>query len=65
MWSISIEIIIFVFTIVLAMTDSSAWPATFFYVTMLSVGILNSEYSPAVQFPNYHALTVCLFFFPQ
>ncbi|KRT79285.1 hypothetical protein AMK59_7995 [Oryctes borbonicus] len=40
-WSICIEVIIFVFTIVLAMVDSSAWPGAFFWITMVSVVILN------------------------
>lgn len=40
-WSLIIEIIIFLVTVILAMVDSSAWPETFFYVTMISVIILN------------------------
>lgn len=40
-WSITIEVIIFIFTIVLAMSDSHDWPGTFFYVTMGCVIILN------------------------
>lgn len=40
-WSISIEVIIFIITIGLAMIDSSAWPGVFFWITMISVVILN------------------------
>ncbi|XP_055378748.1 equilibrative nucleoside transporter 1 [Condylostylus longicornis] len=40
-WSIFIEIVIFIITVVLAMSDSSNWPAQFFWVTMISVVILN------------------------
>ncbi|CAL1673168.1 unnamed protein product [Lasius platythorax] len=41
-WSIFILVLIFVFTVVLAMTDSSGWPGVFFWVTMVSVIILNT-----------------------
>lgn len=44
-WSLIIEIIIFLITVILAMVDSSAWPETFFWVTMISVVVLNSELS--------------------
>lgn len=40
-WSLIIEIIIFLVTVILAMVDSSAWPGTFFWATMTSVVILN------------------------
>ncbi|CAK9811444.1 NADPH-dependent diflavin oxidoreductase 1 [Anthophora plagiata] len=40
-WSIFIEVLIFVCTIILAMVDSSGWPGTFFGITMLSVIALN------------------------
>lgn len=43
-WSLIVEIIIFLITVILAMVDSSAWPETFFWVTMASVVVLNSEY---------------------
>lgn len=42
-WSISIEVVIFILTIVLAMTDSRDWPGAFFWITMLSVVVLNSK----------------------
>lgn len=42
-WSLIIEIIVFLVTVILAMVDSSAWPETFFWVTMGSVVILNSK----------------------
>ncbi|KAK9688366.1 Nucleoside transporter [Popillia japonica] len=40
-WSICIEVIVFVFTIILAMVDSRSWPGAFFWLTMISVVILN------------------------
>lgn len=42
-WSIFVLVLVFVFTVVLAMTDSSGWPGVFFWVTMISVVILNSK----------------------
>ncbi|KAJ8961034.1 hypothetical protein NQ317_004369, partial [Molorchus minor] len=40
-WSISIEVIVFILTIVLAMSDTQEWPYGFFYITMICVVILN------------------------
>ncbi|KAL5288449.1 ent-3.2 family protein [Megaselia abdita] len=40
-WSISTEVVVFIVTIALAMVDSSSWPGGFFWITMLSVVILN------------------------
>lgn len=39
--TLAIEAIVFTVTIVLAMIDSSKWPATFFYLTMATVVLLN------------------------
>ncbi|RWS18279.1 equilibrative nucleoside transporter 1-like isoform X2, partial [Leptotrombidium deliense] len=36
-----IEVLIFLLTIMLAIMDSTEWPGAFFYITMLSVVILN------------------------
>lgn len=36
-----VELMIFLITIILAIVDSSKWPITFFYVTMVTVVILN------------------------
>lgn len=41
MWSLIIEIVIFLITVILAMVNSSEWPGTFFWVTMVTVVILN------------------------
>lgn len=38
---ISIEIIVYIVTIVLALVDSTSWPGTFFYITMTSIVIMN------------------------
>lgn len=43
MYSILVEVIVFVGTVVMAMTDSSTWPAYFFWITMTSVVVLNGE----------------------
>jgi len=42
-WSILVEVVVFIFTVILAMVDSSEWPGTFFAVTMFTVVILNSK----------------------
>lgn len=43
-WSLIIEIILFLVTVILAMVDSSAWPAEFFWTTIGTVILLNSEF---------------------
>ncbi|XP_038219480.1 equilibrative nucleoside transporter 1 [Zerene cesonia] len=40
-WSLCIEVLIFVVTVILAMLDSSEWPDVFFWLTMVSVFFLN------------------------
>ncbi|KAF5288632.1 hypothetical protein FQA39_LY15327 [Lamprigera yunnana] len=40
-WSICIEVVVFILTVALAMTDTHEWPGTFFWITMISVVILN------------------------
>lgn len=40
-WSILLEVVVFIVTVILAMVDSSAWPGAFFWITMLSVVIIN------------------------
>lgn len=42
-WSIIIEVLVFILTVALAMIDSSKWPGEFFWITMGSVVVLNSE----------------------
>ncbi|XP_076643892.1 equilibrative nucleoside transporter 1 isoform X1 [Halictus rubicundus] len=41
-WGIFIQVLVFVCTVILAMTDSSGWPGVFFWITMVSVIILNT-----------------------
>ncbi|XP_076762119.1 equilibrative nucleoside transporter 1 isoform X2 [Xylocopa sonorina] len=41
-WGIFAQVLIFVCTIILAMTDSSGWPGIFFWITMVSVVLLNT-----------------------
>ena len=41
---ILVEVVIFVVTVVLAMLDSSTWPGTFFWITMVTVVVLNSKF---------------------
>lgn len=38
---ILIECVVFIVTIILALVDSSSWPGAFFYITMISVVIMN------------------------
>ncbi|XP_035717328.1 NADPH-dependent diflavin oxidoreductase 1-like [Vespa mandarinia] len=40
-WGIFVQILIFLFTVILAMMDTSQWPGIFFWITMISVIILN------------------------
>ncbi|XP_067007523.1 equilibrative nucleoside transporter 1 isoform X1 [Anabrus simplex] len=40
-WSIIVEVCVFIFTVTLAMSDSSSWPGVFFWLTMVTVVILN------------------------
>ncbi len=42
-WTLLIEVVVFVITIILAMIDSTTWPGIFFYLTIISVIVLNSE----------------------
>nr|CAD7411701.1 unnamed protein product [Timema poppensis] len=41
-WSIFIEAVVFIITIILAMCNSSEWPGFFFWITMITVVILNT-----------------------
>ncbi|RZC34307.1 Nucleoside tran domain containing protein, partial [Asbolus verrucosus] len=40
-WSISIEVVVFIVTVVLAMIDTSTWPVSFFWITIICVVFLN------------------------
>ena len=42
-WSILVEVIVFIFTVILAVVDSSEWPGMFFGITLCTVVILNSK----------------------
>lgn len=67
-WSLCIEVAIFVLTVVLAMVDSSEWPVTFFWLTMISVFFLNafnaifqnSVYGVAARLPQKYMGAVVL-----
>lgn len=41
MYSILIEVIVFIVTVALGMIDTSEWPAEFFWITIVSVVLLN------------------------
>lgn len=43
-WSIIIEVIVFIVTVGLAMIPTNEWPDIFFWVTMGSIVVLNSKY---------------------
>lgn len=51
-WSIVIEVLVFIVTVALAMIDSSQWPGYFFWITMGSVVILNGVYSFNIKYSN-------------
>ncbi|CAH0721201.1 unnamed protein product, partial [Brenthis ino] len=67
-WSLCIEVLIFVLTVVLAMVDSSEWPVVFFWLTMISVFFLsgfnaifqNSVYGVAARLPPQYTGAVVL-----
>ena len=40
-WTMLLEILVLVVTIVLAMIETAAWPTVFFYLTILCVILLN------------------------
>ena len=50
-WTLLIEVIVFVVTIVLAMVDTAQYPGVFFYITMASIVTLNSKYTTSIQPP--------------
>ncbi|RZF43472.1 hypothetical protein LSTR_LSTR001733 [Laodelphax striatellus] len=50
-WSIFFEVLLFVFTVILAMSDSSQWPGVFFWVTMgtaIGLNMANGIYQNTV-----------------
>ncbi|KAG7297422.1 hypothetical protein JYU34_019409 [Plutella xylostella] len=67
-WSLSMEVLIFVVTIVLAMVDSRAWTPAFFWLTMASVLLMNtfnaifqnSVYGVAARLPPQYTGAVVL-----
>lgn len=67
-WSIVVEMVTFVITVILAMTDSSTWPGTFFWLTMLLVIILNmangiyqnTVYGMAAKLPSSYTGAIIL-----
>ncbi|XP_023311371.1 equilibrative nucleoside transporter 1 isoform X1 [Anoplophora glabripennis] len=67
-WSIVVEIVLFIITVILAMVDSSAWPDGFFYITMISVVFLNmatgiyqnTVYGMAAKLPSRYTASVIL-----
>ncbi|CAK1594600.1 unnamed protein product [Parnassius mnemosyne] len=67
-WSLIMEVLVFVVTVILAMVDSSEWPVTFFWITLVSVFILNafnavfqnSVYGVAARLPPQYTGAVVL-----
>ena len=58
MWTLLIEVIVFVVTIVLAMVDTAQYPGVFFYITMASIVTLNSKYTTYLIFNHRHEAQV-------
>ncbi len=44
-WTLFIEVVIFVVTIILAMIDTTTWPGIFFQITIFSIVVLNSKHT--------------------
>ncbi|XP_047113314.1 equilibrative nucleoside transporter 1 isoform X1 [Schistocerca piceifrons] len=40
-WSIFVEVLVFIVTVIFAMSDTSSWPGPFFFVTMVTIVLLN------------------------
>ncbi|XP_072934456.1 equilibrative nucleoside transporter 1 [Epargyreus clarus] len=67
-WSLCIEVLLFVVTVVLAMVDSSEWPITFFWATLVSVFFMqgfnavfqNTVYGVAARLPPQYTGAVVL-----
>ncbi|CAB3227716.1 unnamed protein product [Arctia plantaginis] len=67
-WSLTMEVLIFVVTIILAMVDSSQWQVTFFWLTIVTVFLLNtfnaifqnSVYGMAARLPPSYTGAVVL-----
>ncbi|XP_054167111.1 equilibrative nucleoside transporter 3-like [Oppia nitens] len=66
--AIAVEVVLFIMTIILAMVDSSGWPAEFFYITMATVVLINiangvyqnSVYGLAAKLPMKYSNAVVL-----
>ena len=48
-WTLLVEVVVFVTTIVLAMVDTSQWAGLFFYLTVGCVAVLNSKFGSAAM----------------
>lgn len=48
-YSILVEVIVFIVTVVMAMMDSSEWPGEFFWLTMSLVVVLNGKCGLYIQ----------------
>ncbi|XP_068625432.1 equilibrative nucleoside transporter 1 isoform X2 [Battus philenor] len=67
-WSLIMEVMVFVVTVILAMVDSSEWPVVFFWITLCSAFILNafnavfqnSVYGLAARLPPQYTGAVVL-----
>ena len=63
-----VEILILILTIILAMVETSTWPQTFFYLTIISVILLNmangvyqnTVYGLAARLPDKYTGAVVL-----
>lgn len=67
-WSLSIEVLLFVLTVILAMVDSSEWTGIFFWLTIVTLFIMNtfnavfqnSVYGIAARLPPQYTGAVIL-----
>lgn len=68
LWSILLQVVIFIVTLALASVDSSTWTGAFFWITMFSVLIINmaggiyqnTTYGIAAKFPFKYTATVVI-----
>lgn len=60
-YSIIVEVLVFIVTVALAMNDSSSWSGEFFWITMVSVVVLNSAFTVFVHLARPHLLILPYF----
>lgn len=52
--TIPMILVIFIFTVILAMVDSSSWPDIFFWITIITIVILHSKQIVYIYIYKYY-----------